>query len=88
MMTLGVGNIVAPGVGNMMALITHQGGEYRGPRQFYRVAQAISETLLNESKEKKLLDGFLAGRQRVSDEITRRVAEPQQGYLFNDRKRK
>ena len=32
MMTLGVGNIVAPGVGNMMALITHQGGEYRGPR--------------------------------------------------------
>ena len=36
---------------------------------FYRVAQAISETLPNESKEKKLLDGFLAGRERVQDEV-------------------
>lgn len=36
---------------------------------FYRVAQAISETLPNESKEKKLLDGFLAGRERVQDEM-------------------
>jgi len=30
---------------------------------FYMVAQAISETLPNESKEKKLLDGFLAGKE-------------------------
>lgn len=36
---------------------------------FYRVAQAISETLPNESKEKKLLDGFLAGRERVKEEV-------------------
>ena len=36
---------------------------------FYRVAQAISETLPNESKEKKLLDGFLAGRERVQQEV-------------------
>jgi adenine-specific DNA methylase len=36
---------------------------------FYRVAQAISETLPNESKEKKLLDGFLAGRERVREEV-------------------
>jgi len=36
---------------------------------FYRVAQAISETLPNESKEKKLLDGFLAGRERVQEEV-------------------
>jgi adenine-specific DNA methylase len=36
---------------------------------FYRVAQAISETLPNESKEKKLLDGFLAGRDRVQQEV-------------------
>jgi len=36
---------------------------------FYRVAQAISETLPNESKEKKLLDGFLAGRARVREEV-------------------
>jgi len=36
---------------------------------FYRVAQAVSETLPNESKEKKLLDGFLAGRERIREEI-------------------
>jgi len=36
---------------------------------FYRVAQAVSETLPNESKEKKLLDGFLAGRERVREEV-------------------
>jgi len=36
---------------------------------FYRVAQAVSETLPNESKEKKLLDGFLAGRERVRGEV-------------------
>jgi hypothetical protein len=36
---------------------------------FYRVAQAVSETLPNESKEKKLLDGFLVGRERVRDQV-------------------
>lgn len=36
---------------------------------FYRVAQAISETLAIESREKKLLDGFLAGRERVRGEM-------------------
>lgn len=36
---------------------------------FYRVAQAVSETLPNDSKEKKLLDGFLAGRARVRDDV-------------------
>lgn len=36
---------------------------------FYRVAQAISETLPIDSKEKKLLDGFLAGKERLADEI-------------------
>ena len=42
---------------------------------FYRVAQAVSETLLTESREKKLLDGFLAGRERVREAI-------RQGQLF------
>ena len=42
---------------------------------FYRVAQAISETLSIESREKKLLDGFLAGRERVR-------ADMRQGRLF------
>lgn len=35
------------------------------------MAQAISETLPNESKEKKLLDGFLAGRERVREDVGR-----------------
>ena len=42
---------------------------------FYRVAQAISETLPIESREKKLLDGFLAGRERIRGEM-------RQGRLF------
>jgi putative DNA methylase len=44
---------------------------YGRSEAFYRVAQAISETLPNESKEKKLLDGFLAGRERVREEVGR-----------------
>jgi len=42
---------------------------------FYRVAQAISETLPIESKEKKLLDGFLAGRERLRDEMRREAVQ-------------
>ncbi len=42
---------------------------------FYRVAQAVSETLPNESKEKKLLDGFLAGRERVREEVRERTVQ-------------
>ena len=38
---------------------------YGNRDSFYRVAQAISETLPNESKEKKFLDGFLSGKERV-----------------------
>ena len=48
---------------------------YGDSEAFYRVAQAISETLLIESREKKLLDGFLAGRERIRKEI-------QEGWLF------
>jgi adenine-specific DNA methylase len=45
----------------------------------FRVAQAISETLDKESKEKKLLDGFLAGRERLKEEVKNK---PKQGELF------
>ena len=48
---------------------------YGETEAFYRVAQAISETLPIESREKKLLDGFLAGRERIKEEI-------RQGRLF------
>ncbi|RMD65698.1 hypothetical protein D6833_02535, partial [Candidatus Parcubacteria bacterium] len=46
---------------------------------FYRVAQAISETLPIASKEKKLLDGFLTSRERVRRAVTERGT---QGRLF------
>ena len=36
---------------------------------FYRIAQAISETLPSESKEKRLLDGFLSGREKIISEM-------------------
>ena len=46
-----------------------------GDEAFFREAQAISQTLSNESKEKKLLDGFLAGRERVRDEVRRKTVQ-------------
>jgi len=46
---------------------------------FYRVAQTISETLTEESKEKKLLDGFLTGREILKEEVK---ATTKQGRLF------
>jgi len=42
---------------------------YGKDEKFYRVAQAISETLPTESREKKLLDGFLSGKDKIKDEI-------------------
>jgi putative DNA methylase len=36
---------------------------------FFKVAQAISESLSIETKEKKLLDGFLSGRQRIAENM-------------------
>ncbi len=33
--------------------------------EFFKVAQAISETLPDESKEKKLLDGFLSRKEKI-----------------------
>lgn len=46
---------------------------------FYRVAQAASETLPSESKEKKLLDGFLTGKDRIQQEVSNADG---QGRLF------
>jgi adenine-specific DNA methylase len=41
---------------------------YGRSEAFYRVAQAISQCLPNESKEKKLLDGLLTSRSRLREE--------------------
>lgn len=62
---------------DMLKLLDETG--YGESEAFYRVAQAVSETLPNESKEKKLLDGFLAGRERVREEV-RKTSEG--GRLF------
>ena len=60
----------------VQALVT---SGYGRSEAFYRVAQAISETLPNESKEKKLLDGFLVGRERVREEVAQAA---RQGRLW------
>jgi adenine-specific DNA methylase len=57
----------------MVAALAASG--YGRSEAFYRVAQAVSETLPNESKEKKLLDGFLAGRERVREEVGKAVRQ-------------
>ncbi len=41
---------------------------------FYRVAQAIAESLPNGSRERKLIEGFLQGKERISEDI-RKVTE-------------
>lgn len=51
----------------MVSLLRDSG--YGKGEAFYRVAQAVSETLPIENKEKKLLDGFLAGRERLREEV-------------------
>jgi hypothetical protein len=49
---------------------------------FYRVAQAISEVLPRDDKEKKLLDGFLSGRERIKEELVKVKGKEKQGRLF------
>lgn len=64
----------------IVALLNESG--YGKSDAFYRVAQTISETLTNESKEKKLLDGFLSGKMRLQEEIRIKTRETQIN-LFN-----
>lgn len=47
---------------------------------FYRVAQAISETLSQDNKEKKLLDGFLSGKDKLVGEIIKE--DKKQGRIW------
>lgn len=63
----------------MLNLLNETG--YGDSEAFYRVAQAVSETLGSESKEKKLLDGFLSGRERLKEEV-RSKKDPAQRRLF------
>jgi hypothetical protein len=62
------------------ALVEHLGRSGLGNSEaFYRVAQAVSECLPIESREKKLLDGFLTGRARLQEEVGKAA---RQGRLF------
>jgi hypothetical protein len=63
----------------MVGLLQESG--YGESEAFFRVAQAISETLPNESKEKKLLDGFLAGRERLKEEMKQKRFAHQQSLF-------
>jgi len=63
----------------MVSLLRDSG--YGRGEAFYRVAQAVSETLPIENKEKKLLDGFLAGRERLREEVRK---ENVQTRLFDE----
>jgi len=47
----------------MISLLKESG--FLGYEAFYRVAQALSMTLPDDSKEKQLLDGFLANRENL-----------------------
>jgi adenine-specific DNA methylase len=62
---------------DMVELLRTSG--YGESEAFYRVAQAVSETLPIESREKKLLDGFLAGRESLKEELKEGA---RQGRLF------
>ena len=62
---------------DMLDLLRESG--YGESEAFYRVAQAIFETLPVESREKKLLDGFLAGRERLKEDLKDGA---RQGRLF------
>ena len=66
---------------NEMITLLNESG-YGKSDAFYRVAQTISETLPNESKEKKLLDGFLSGKMRLQKEIKIKTRETRVN-LFN-----
>lgn len=66
---------------NEMITLLNESG-YGKNDAFYRVAQTISETLPNESKEKKLLDGFLSGKMRLQEEIKNKTRETRIN-LFN-----
>jgi len=46
-----------------------QNSEFGMEDYFYRTAQAISETLPSQSAEKKLLEGFLSGKERLIKEV-------------------
>ena len=60
--------------GDEMINLLNESG-YGKNEGFYRVAQAISETLPITNKEKKLLDGFLAGKDHIKEKIRKELEQ-------------
>jgi len=56
------------GKNDEMKFILKKSGYGEG-ETLYKVAQAISETLPNNSSEKKMIEGFLAGRDKIMQDI-------------------
>lgn len=48
---------------------------YGNNEAFYKVSQAISETLPNSSTEKKLIEGFLAGKERIMKDMGEKLSQ-------------
>lgn len=55
--------------GNRELMIERLSQTYNENEVFYKVAQAISQTLADNSKEKQLIDGFLSGKERIKESI-------------------
>ena len=43
--------------------------DYGEGESLYKVSQAISETLPNNSSEKKIIEGFLAGKDKIMEDM-------------------
>ena len=66
--------------GEALDLLAETG--YGRNEAFYRVGQAIADSLASlgvDSKEQKLLDGFLSGRERVVTETKKRIEQMKLG---------
>ncbi|RUM61914.1 MAG: hypothetical protein DSY59_01040 [Persephonella sp.] len=63
----------------MLKILSETG--YGNSEVFYKVAQAISETLSLDNKEKKLLDGFLTGKERIISAIKSGNTKGQKGLF-------
>ena len=55
--------------GEKQKLLKKLSETYGNSEAFYKVAQAVSQSLPNESKEKKLLDGFLSGKEKLREDV-------------------
>ncbi|MHA1728782.1 MAG: hypothetical protein ACTSWY_08630 [Promethearchaeota archaeon] len=47
----------------------------RNEEILFRTTQAISQSLPNENKEKKLIDGFLSGKERIKNKIIKNKSQ-------------